>query len=227
MKENLKNQLKESFDTVLGGGASLAGGLLSDTLFGQIAPGIATTILSYKQKRSEKMLFNAMEQLKGRIVKIEDVIKQMSDIEKTFISEKLIPIAFDSITEEIQEEKIKFIINGINTAIENKVSNEDIIIAYYDVLNSLRLADIRILIQLYKESKKTAVSYLIDENRNSMNKYEAIETHILRKLESLCLASIQKTIGDLQGDFISKATPDKVRISTLGVQFIEFFEMDA
>lgn len=54
VNEEIKKKLKENFDVALEGGTSLISGVLSNTLIGQVAPGIATTYLAYKQKRSEK-----------------------------------------------------------------------------------------------------------------------------------------------------------------------------
>lgn len=225
MDEKIKESIKETLDIAIDGGSTLLGGILSDALVGQVVPGIATTFLSYKQKRTEKMLCNAIDQIKEDISKIKDKLSQMSKEEKNFITDKVIPIALESISKELQEEKVKFIVNGIKNVINNKITDEDIIIAYYDILNDLRMVDIKILINLYNESKKEIKICDVEKNIDITNLYEAVETHIVRKLENFCLITVKKTWGNLEGR-MSKPTPDKLAISKLGTEFIEFFYMN-
>ncbi|WP_128993150.1 hypothetical protein [Clostridium tetani] len=224
MDNKVKEKLKENIDIAINGGATLIGSMLSDALIGQVAPCIATTVLNYKQKRTEKMLLTAIEQLREHIDKIELKLKEMSETEVDFIRNKAIPIVFENIERESQEEKIKFIINGIRNIINNKITDEDLILTYYDILNRLRIIDIKILINIYKESKKMVAVYEIDKSNGPMDLYEAVETHLIRKLENLCLVTVTKTFGDIGGNF-SKITPDRVKTSVLGANVIEFFNM--
>lgn len=220
----MSGKIKDNLDIMLDSGVAFLGSILSDTLVGQIAPGVATTYLGYKQKKAEEMINCAIKKIQEDIDGIKGKLKEMSEEEVIFMRDKLILIAFENISRELQEDKLNFIINGIKTTINNKITDEDMVIAYYDILKDLRMIDIRILIDVYKESQKTATIYEVDKNDIYMNKYEAIETHIIRKLENLCLVTVKKTIREIEGSF-SKATQDRVRITTLGDDFIKFFCM--
>ena len=108
--------------------------------------------------------------------------------------------------------------------IEIDITDEDLILNYYDILSKLRIKDINILIDLYQESKKMIRSYLEETDRTIKNEYEAVETHIIKKMESMGLISVRKTLEDLEGR-ITKPKKSATDISKLGIYLIEFFKM--
>jgi hypothetical protein len=224
MNNKLKETIQDISELAIQTGAPLAGSLISNALAGQIIPGAATFILDLKQKRTERMLLTAIDELKKQIVDINNSLKEMKDTQIEFIEETIFPIALDFIEKESQEEKIKYIVNGAINSIKNNITDTDLILSYYDILNELRMIDIRILINLYGESKKMNRLYMEDADRTIKTEYEAAETYIIKKLESLSLISVKKTHEELAGRVV-KPKKSATDISRLGIYFVEFFSM--
>ena len=67
-------------------------------------------------------------------------------------------------------------------------------------------------------------SYMEETDRSIKNEYEAVETHIIRKMESMGLISVRKTMEDLEGK-ITKPKKSATDISKLGIYIIKFFKM--
>lgn len=223
MDNKLKEKFKENLEIALGGGSSIIGGLMSDAIIGQLLPSVATTYLSYKQKKTEKNLMHAIEQLKKSFTKIEEDLKKLDDVE--FIKEKLLPIALDYISDEQQEEKIKYFVEGIKTTAESKLTDEDLILAYYDILHELRIADIRMIRHFYERSFADVYAYITKKDKSEkLDKFEAVEDYIINKLYNLNLVKISKTWGDLTGKE-AKISPSSISISTLGTNIVEFFKI--
>lgn len=170
------------------------------------------------------MMLKAVEELKNNMIEIENGMEQMSQDQKDFVKYFAIPVVFENIQNEIQYDKITFIVNGLKTIISDKITDDDLILSYYDILNKLRMIDIRILINLYKESKKMVRGYMVDRSDTTISEYDAVEIYIAKKLEGMYLVNIQKTINELQG-ISSKITPDRINISVLGTRLIEFFNI--
>lgn len=221
----MKEKFKEDFDIALDVGVSFFGGLVQDTLIGQIAPGLVTAYLGHKQKKTERNIRYAIELINKDIESIKADIKKLSKSEANAIIENAGIIVFDNINNEQQKEKIEYLINGMRTIIDQKITEEDIILTYYDILKELRLVDIKILVQLYE--KKFDKGWRDDEQLNEpneINKYELIEKYIVKKLESLNLVIISKTWDDLEGED-NKVNPKLINISLLGVNLVDFFRI--
>ena len=224
MNKNLIEKLKDFGDIALEVGAPIIGEVVNDAIVGQIAPGAATAFLSYKQKRTEKMLIKALEELQVQISEINSKLAEMSIEQGILIKEHIFPIVLDNIENESEEEKIKYIINGFISSINNNITDLDLVLSYYDIFNKLRMIDIRILIELYEENKKTVRGYMEEMDRTIKTEYEAAEAYIVKKLESMSLISVKKTWGDLDGR-LEKPRKSALNISKLGIYFVEYFKM--
>lgn len=224
MKDELREKLQDMSKASMEAGIPIMGNIITDAVIVQAVPGVATAVISYKQKRTERMLIKAIDELKKQMIAINEKVNNMDKEQITFIKEKVLPIVFDFVIEESQEEKIKYIINGAINLIEIDITDEDLILNYYDILSKLRIKDINILIDLYQESKKMIRSYLEETDRTIKNEYEAVETHIIKKMESIGLISVRKTLEDLEGR-ITKPKKSATDISKLGIYLIEFFKM--
>lgn len=224
MNDKLKEKIQDISELAIETGAPLAGNLISNALVGQVIPGAATFVLGWKQKRTEKMLSKAIDELKTQIVDINNSLKELKDNQIEFFKETIFPIALDFIEKESQEEKIKYIVNGITISIKNNITDIDLILNYYDMLNELRMIDIRILIDAYKESTKTDVDYEEIVYSRIKTEYEAAETYIIKKLESLSLISVDKTYAELEGRIV-RPKKSSIHISKIGKYFVEFFSM--
>jgi hypothetical protein len=227
MNENLKDKIKDNFDIALDGGVTLLGGLLSDALIGQIAPGVVTTYLSYKQKRSEKMILKALDEIKRKVDTIESNLQKLSDDQIDFIKEKVLPFVLDNIIDEEQEEKIIFIINAFGNIIEYKITDEDRIFMYFDILKNLRILDITMLISIEQNETQNDLSETRKMTEEEIKKVDitiASKNHILRKLKHYNLINILETLIDLGGDE-SIINDDRLHVSVLGKAFLNFFRM--
>jgi len=224
MNKTLKEKLNDFTEISLEIGAPIVGNMVTDTIIGQIVPGAATAFLSYRQKRTEKMLIRAIDELKIQISEINSKLIGMSEKQIILIKESIFPIVLDNIEKESEEEKIKYIVNGFKHSINYDITDFDLILSYYDILNDLRMIDIRILIDLYEESKKMVRSYMEETDRTIKTEYEAVETYAIKKMESLGLISVKKTFEDLEGR-VTKPKKSATKISKLGIYFVKFFEM--
>lgn len=218
MNKEIKDKLKDNFEIALNGGTTLLGECLSNALVAHIAPGVVTTYLSYKQKRTEKNIMHTLDEFKNRLNKIEEHLKVMEENEIDFIKNTVFPIIFDFVIDEPQEEKIGYIVDGVENIIAYKITDEDLILTYFDVLHELRIIDIRELLYIN--------NYLIDGNQaysssDQFNESEAVKKHIYKKLEKYNLIVIQPIIAELEG---KEYTIDRHRakISAFGRNFINF-----
>lgn len=225
MNNKLKEKLQDISEITIETGAPVLGDMLSNALIGQAIPGAATAVLSYKQKKTERMLIKTIDELKGQINEINSKLKCMKKEELIFVQETLIPIVLDNIEKELQEEKIKYITNGISTSISTGITDIDLILSYYDILNKLRIIDINILINLYEESKKISTDCAEDMDMQIRNEYEATEMYIVKKLEYMGVISVRKTFDELEGSVI-KPRKSAINISELGIYIIEFFKIN-
>lgn len=142
---------------------------------GTVVPGVSGLVFAYKQKRSEKMMLKFINQIKDRISDIEEKLLKLTPDNINLLKEKYYGLILDYVVDNKQEEKIKYIVNGFETTISEKLINEDIMLVYYDTLNKINLIDLKILI-LYSNN------FSIDEIRERMDvDYEEIQI-IMEKL---------------------------------------------
>ena len=135
MKDELREKLQDMSKASMEAGIPIMGNIITDAVIGQAVPGVATAVISYKQKRTERMLIKAIDELKKQMIAINEKVNNMDKEQITFIKEKVLPIVFDFVIEESQEEKIKYIINGAINLIEIDITDEDLILNYYDILS--------------------------------------------------------------------------------------------
>lgn len=112
---------------------------------GAISPRIGGIMIAYKQKRWEH---NWEIYIKEIIAKQEEINIRLDKLEKEQLRKfkrKIFPIVSDYVSNEKQEEKIKFIVNGFLNLAKQPDLREDIIIMYYDTLEQINLLDIRVL----------------------------------------------------------------------------------
>ncbi|WP_271814156.1 hypothetical protein [Clostridium beijerinckii] len=218
MNKEIKEKFKDNFDIALNGGASLLGDCLSNVLLAHVAPGIVTTYLSYKQKRTEKMIMSTLDEFKDRINKIEEQLKNMEGNEFDFVKNTAFPIMADFIIDEPQEEKIKFIVNGIESIVTYRITDEDLILTYFDVLHDLRVIDIKELLDINNFKSESNQVYV---SSSQINESEAVRKHIYKKLEKYDLILVTRLIGEVEGDEFT-ISKNRAKISSFGKNFIRF-----
>lgn len=243
---NLQEKVKDLFDSAKEPAFEMGCELFLDGVVGVVAPGIVTTYLSYKQKRQEKMYEKFMVETKDKFKLLEDRLNCLTREQYVEFKEKYFGLVSDYVLEEVQEEKIEYLVNGfINIASIPDVT-EDFVLTYYDVLKELRITDIGVL-KFYGELKyltmdrRTYVDVL-EELSIEYEQYEAIREKLLRL--GLLTTKREKNLDDLYENILSiqsflenvsknKKTKlksfkridkkDSFEISKFGKEFINFF----
>ncbi|MDY4575286.1 MAG: hypothetical protein SPD90_09535 [Intestinibacter sp.] len=243
---NIKEKAKDMFDVAKEPAFEMTCELMLDGVVGTVVPGISNIYLSYKQKRQEKMFIEFMHQIKDKIEILEEKLNNMNQEQYNEFKEKYFGLVSDYVLNEVQEVKIKYIVNGfINLADIDKI-NEDFVLTYYDTLEQLRIIDIEVL-RLYYDNL-----YVIDKERtyiDIMREYSIDNeqyTAIREKLVRLGLLTTQreKDMDNLFTNILNmqeylektykgKTTKlksfkrinknDSFKISKFGREFIKFF----
>jgi|GEM_PF-6036109 len=217
--KNIKKKIEDIIDITGETGSELVGGLISDALLGQIAPGLVSVIFSYKQKRMEKMILLALDEIKGRLNSLEFLVREFDD--SYYIKEELLPIFFDYVIDETQEEKIQFLVNGLEYNLKKKNKQQDELIIYFDILKELRVSDIDYLLRFGKDFTVLGMylnKYFSDENLFEEQIMSGTEMYMQNKLNRLGLIRI---INSTEKN--TNSTDIKIRLSKLGCEFIEYF----
>lgn len=113
-------------------------------VLGSAIPGAASIFMNIKQKRFEKNIRKLLAEFQNDIDDLQVKFNNMSEARKNIFKNDLSEIIIDYVSDERDEEKISYIINGIkNIMDENK--NIDNTSLFFDVLKSLRNSDILLL----------------------------------------------------------------------------------
>ena len=149
--------------------------------------------------------------------------------------------------EEVQEEKIKYLVNGFINTIRLETINENSILDYYDTLSQLRLVDIVVLKtfysfdidkQEYQNNLDTYKKLCIDSYKNKaikeklerlgllISKRDKMENDLYKNIETM-----QKVIKDIISgkkingttSFKNIVTNNSYELSSYGKEFIRFF----
>lgn len=225
MTDSLKEKIRETFDIALSGGMETGAAVLSqavsDALVGQVAPGIVTAYMSYKQKRTEKMIMAAITDINGRLKALEEKLNKLATEDWVFVKETFLPVLFDAIADEQQEEKISLLVNGFQTVIEYQLTDIDIIILYYDIMRELRVLDLKTLMWF---AGKSDADGFVETSISRGDVYQSSINHIVKKLERLHLIGLQKLWGEIEGKEYT-ISRERGELTVLGEKFIDFFRM--
>ncbi|MEH6957773.1 hypothetical protein [Neobacillus drentensis] len=184
MEKDLINSLKEMMG--ISPGSQLE--MIFDSV-SQVAPYVGKVITSYKIYRLEKRFKNN----ETRISKIERKIESSSPVITDFIKGKVFPFVLEDLLNEAQDDKIEFILNGFETVIDKKITEEDKIIAYFDVVRELRVDELKTLFNydhtyftlLQEKRKSESIDYRKEIESWKLN--EGYYKYIKSKLSTLGL----------------------------------------
>lgn len=217
-----------------------------DGVIGTVAPGIVTTYMSYKQKRQEKIYEKFMIETKERVSTLEEHLKRLNHSQYDKFKEEYFGLVSDYVIEEVQEEKIEYLVNGLINIAAIPDIKEDFILTYYDTLKELRVRDIAILkfyadLHSHMGENKTYVDICKDLNI-SYEEYESIREKLIRigllttkrevKTDVLYeniinmqefLQSLNKGKKAKLKSFKKIDKKDSFQISKFGKEFINFF----
>jgi hypothetical protein len=245
-----KEDIKDLAESMTEPAVNIVANLLLEGLVSQMIPGITTTLLSYRQKRSEKMVEKFINELKSRQVEIEKMLSNLEIGKLNEFSTKYFPIILDHILDTKQEEKIELITNGFVNTIAVQFCDENIIDNYLNVLKDINLLDIRVLNEFKSEftikdntdsnrmvsrTNSLLFSELID--RTNLEKSEL--AFIVSKLEKHCLIEntqffeYEKVVDRVQkisnNQYDNKVDKDDITmppyyiLTNYGINFIKYF----
>jgi hypothetical protein len=216
--KKLFKQIRENTEILVEQGVEMGSDLLLDGIAGQVAPGIVSFRLAYKQKQMEGRVNIANDLLKKRMDRVEKHLGVLNEEEYRFVEESVFPLVFENIIEETEDEKIKYIINGFESVIENKITDQEIVLSYLDVIKELRVIDIE---HLFKQT--TQYRDLISKEKQKLEidlsemgrRRNALTTYIHNKLEQL---------GLIQTVTFDEVPPEEGRVTKFGYNFIDFIK---
>jgi hypothetical protein len=143
------NLIKTSFDVGAEGAASLIGSVFADSLVGQVLPGVTTAIFSYKQMRFEQNMEKFVQEVKKKEQEFNERLSKLEKANFERFKNNCFGIITDYVIDEVQKEKIEYIVNGLLKLSSYEKIQDDFVLMYYDTLRDLRLVDIAVLKSYY------------------------------------------------------------------------------
>ncbi|WP_144558058.1 hypothetical protein [Shouchella miscanthi] len=134
-----------------------------------LIPGLGGAISSYKRLRAERNLKILIYQLHKRQGEIISNLKKQSDDNKDKL-DKLLEIVLIA-TEEFQEEKINYLVNGYVNLTRHIEITSDFVMYYYETLKQLRLVDLSVLRLYYRNSYYYSNDESYETFQTVMNKH--------------------------------------------------------
>jgi hypothetical protein len=142
---DLRKKVEDVFEVTAEPAVDVVSSMFLDGIAGSIVPGVASAMLAYKQKRSERMIESFMLETKKRQDEFE---KKLLDLDETTVAEitsKYFGLIMDYVIDNRQEEKIEYIVNGFINLTTMEKLQEDVVIIFYDLLSELNMLDLRVL----------------------------------------------------------------------------------
>lgn len=207
----VKKKLEDFVDLYAEGGASIICEMLTDGVIGQLAPGATSIMLAHKQKRAERNLLIAIDEIKNLTEDLEGRLQRMPGAILEFLQLRVFPFLLDQIIDEQQEEKIKVIINGFNNVVIDRITDNDFIIRNNDILKNLRLQEITYFFELFYRSG----------DQQSFTAMNSTEVYMNNKLFQNALI---EEAGFQLPNAHDETRKQYYRISSLGKDFVAFFQ---
>lgn len=145
-------KFRSRLEIVSEGGVAIFASYIPDTLIGQVAPGIVTSLYAYKQKRFENNIIALINEIQSRIAYIEEKVSKLDEKTNHQIKTEIFPLLFDYAIDEKQIEKLKYFVKGFETILDQKIIDKDIVIGHFDILAQLKVSDIELLLKIYDET---------------------------------------------------------------------------
>lgn len=239
---DIRKKVEDIFDIAAQPTVDIVSSIFLEGLAGSIVPGMTSAMLAYKQKRSERMLEKFMIETKKRIDELEEKLIQLEADQYKEFAGKYFGIITDYVIDEVQEEKIKYIVNGFVNLASMQNIKEDFVLYYYDTLKNLRLVDIAVLKLYYSPIPQQTYKDLIKEFELDYDQYDAIREKLFRM--GLLTTRREEKEDDLYAnllaiqEYLEKLTKgnkanlprfkriekrDSYEISRFGRNFVEFF----
>lgn len=216
--DKIKEKAEEVFDIAAGPTTDIVSSMVLDGVIGSVAPGVVSAVLAYKQKRQERNYEQFMLLIKERCNELELKLQNLEEKSRKKFTSDYFGMISDYVLDEVQEEKIKYIVNGfINLAsIEN--AKEDFVLHYYDILNELRVVDIAILKAYYDPDG--SILKVMEQFDFDSDQVDQVRNKLVR-LDLFYFISGSPIYDDFQ--LIKRGTMHQYGVNKLGAKFLEFF----
>ncbi|GMK38803.1 hypothetical protein PCCS19_18570 [Paenibacillus sp. CCS19] len=229
MGNKLIAMIKDNFQPLSEEGLPLILEASIDGVLGQIASGLVSFRLSYKQRKFEENTTQALKSLLKRTRKLDAKLDNLTDEVRHNIAARVLPITFDYVQDELELEKIEFIINGFESAVEGMITEESVIIAYHDVLKELRMAEIRKLIEFDLRNINRELNINLDlimdrsrEGRRTQSTVSGYEKYVESKLTQIGLIHKEFEGGIVAGEGVGRPV---TRLTEFGKNLLDYFKM--
>lgn len=238
-RKRLSEIVRDVVEVTAEGGTTIISDLLLDGTIGQIAPGLVSIKMSYRQKKFEERMLLALKELSSRYEKLEAYLKGVNGEEYEFIKNKVFPLFFDYAIEATQDEKIKLFANGVEYITRCKLTEEDIVITYFDVLKELTLNELHFLLEKYtwEYTSEDQITLNVDNLRFPVTKeeklnYEQLEgyqMYVDRRLFRMGLIGYAEAKSYIPKTYEDIGNPPNYDLTTyelsdFGRNFVTFFK---
>ncbi|MCC5910859.1 MAG: hypothetical protein JJT76_10525 [Clostridiaceae bacterium] len=218
---------------------------------GAIIPGFTAVISNIKQKRYERNINRLLSEFQVQLNDMKLKFDDISEERKAAFSSEFSDMIVDYVSEERDEEKIPYIVNGIKNLI-NDTKDVDNTALYFDVLKSLRKIDILVLKQFDYNSPEyfeNNFQKFLDELSLEYDEYRFIKDKLLRSgllISSYdkdqkeiyeTLLELSKFLNELEKGKAKKVSNklknpkirknERIQLSQFGRSFIDFFAEDS
>ena len=221
--------------------------LLLEGVAGAIIPGFTSVVMNVKQKRYERNINRLLAELQNKIETMSIKFDEISEERRDNFSNEFSELIIDYISEERDEEKIEFIVNGITNLIDDNRAIDNTSL-YFDALKSLRKIDILVLKQFdynTPEYFENNFSEFLEKCSISLDEYKFIKEKLLRSgllistydenqkeineiiielskfLKELEKGKANKISNKLKSPKVKKM--ERIKLSKFGREFIDFF----
>ncbi len=214
-------------------------------ILGAILPRCYNIVLGYKQKRLEKNVLSAIKIISERCELLEQRIDALSDKEKI---QGYTEMLLDNITDEIQESKVYYSVNGYVNLLCSDNVNEDMALMFFRTLAQLSDLDIRVLGLFDLRNRTETVHDIMRECNIDSNQYrfvcEKLERFgllqsnndeidennldaIINYIKEVDKNNKKKNPGTVKMPNLKKKFHiDTFRITSLGIQYLKLIEYD-
>lgn len=221
--------------------------LLLEGVAGAIIPGFTSVVMNVKQKRYERNINRLLAELQTKFDRMSLRFDEVSEVRRSNFHDEFSELIIDYISEERDEDKIEYIVNGITNLIDDNKAIDNTSL-YFDALKSLRKIDILVLKQFDYNSpefferdfngflEKCSITHdeykfikeklqrsgllisTYDEDQKNINEIILELSKFLKELEK---GTVKKVSNKLNSPKIKKM--ERIKLSRFGREFIDFF----
>jgi hypothetical protein len=142
---SIKEIATDIFDVTAEPVVSIVSSIFIEGVIGSVVPGVVSAMMAYRYKRSEKMYEAFMREVKDNQEAYDERLSALEEERLQWFKDCVFPIVSDYVVSCNQEEKIKYLATGFLNIAGDPNIEENMILTYYDTLDSLSIADLLVL----------------------------------------------------------------------------------